>query len=338
MRAMDVQVLLLDEVHNILAGTLREQRSVLNTLRYLSNELKISLVCFGVNEAREAIGGAVQLARRFEEFPLTRWVCRRRIRDDPPTCTAIEADPSFLQPDRGSSRSARNTPAPVTRFPGSVPPARSLLVRTSYCPTGPPRNWGYPDEFDIFAPVFGPGGESMTWILRLVKTGTEGEDRGTDPMEIKRPDGLGDIANLGLTLSGTKLLLANVQQEILATQARDHVVRRPDCPHGGGVCHVKDYRYHAVATLFSQVTMKSARFRCARRGGTGIGWPSHCRSIPELDRVRAHLSALNDLSGSRWPKRRAGREPQLAALLQGCASGRLAVTPAEALRVLGRPG
>ena len=73
MRAMDVQVLLLDEVHNILAGTFREQRIVLNTLRYISNELQISLVCFGVNEAREAISGDVQLARRFEEFPLTRW-------------------------------------------------------------------------------------------------------------------------------------------------------------------------------------------------------------------------------------------------------------------------
>ena len=73
MRAVDIHVLVLDEVHNILAGTFREQRIVLNTLRYLSNELKISLVCFGVNEAREAISGDVQLARRFEEFPLPRW-------------------------------------------------------------------------------------------------------------------------------------------------------------------------------------------------------------------------------------------------------------------------
>ncbi|PPQ34237.1 TniB family NTP-binding protein [Rhodopila globiformis] len=73
LRAVDVQVLVLDEVHNILAGTFREQRIVLNTLRYLSNELKLSLVCFGVNEAREAISGDVQLARRFEEFPLSRW-------------------------------------------------------------------------------------------------------------------------------------------------------------------------------------------------------------------------------------------------------------------------
>jgi hypothetical protein len=73
MRAMDVQVLLLDEVHNLLSGTFREQRIVLNTLRYISNELQISLVCFGINDAREAISGDVQLARRQEEFPLTRW-------------------------------------------------------------------------------------------------------------------------------------------------------------------------------------------------------------------------------------------------------------------------
>lgn len=73
MQAVNVQVLVLDEVHNILAGTFREQRIVLNTLRYLSNELRISLVCFGVKEAREAISGDVQLARRFEEFPLPRW-------------------------------------------------------------------------------------------------------------------------------------------------------------------------------------------------------------------------------------------------------------------------
>lgn len=73
MKAIGVQVLVIDEVHNILAGTYREQRVVLNTLRFLSNRLQISLVCFGVNEAREAIGGDVQLARRFEQFTLNRW-------------------------------------------------------------------------------------------------------------------------------------------------------------------------------------------------------------------------------------------------------------------------
>lgn len=73
LRRMDVKVLMLDEVHNILAGNAREQRIVLNMLRYLSNELRISLVCLGITEAREAIGGDIQLARRFEESILPRW-------------------------------------------------------------------------------------------------------------------------------------------------------------------------------------------------------------------------------------------------------------------------
>ena len=134
----------------------------------------------------------------------------------------------------------------------------------------------------------------MAWILKLVQTGAEGEDPGTDLTEISRPDGLGNIANLGLTLSEAKQLLANVQRGIAAAQAKDHVVRRPDCPRCDGVCHVKDYRDHAVATLFGQVTMKLPRFRCAKCGAIepGISWPSHCRSTPELDRLRAHLSAL----------------------------------------------
>jgi len=78
MEAIGVQVLVIDEVHNILAGTYREQRIVLNTLRFLSNRLQISLVCFGVNEAREAIGGDVQLARRFEQFTLNRWAANEQ--------------------------------------------------------------------------------------------------------------------------------------------------------------------------------------------------------------------------------------------------------------------
>lgn len=56
----------------------REQRIVLNTLRFLSNRLRISLVCFGVNEAREAIGGDVQLARRFEQLTLGRWAANEQ--------------------------------------------------------------------------------------------------------------------------------------------------------------------------------------------------------------------------------------------------------------------
>lgn len=78
MEAIGVQVLVIDEAHNILAGTYREQRIVLNTLRFLSNRLQISLVCFGVNDAREAIGGDVQLARRFDQLTLSRWAANEQ--------------------------------------------------------------------------------------------------------------------------------------------------------------------------------------------------------------------------------------------------------------------
>jgi len=134
----------------------------------------------------------------------------------------------------------------------------------------------------------------VAWIVRLVKTGTEGEGPCTDVMEIRRPDDLGDIASLGLTLAEAKRLLAGVQQEIVAAQAREHASRRPDCSRCGGACRVKDYRDHAVATLFGQVMVRLPRFRCAACGGieAGVGWPSHCRSTPELDRLQAHLCAV----------------------------------------------
>jgi hypothetical protein len=105
----------------------------------------------------------------------------------------------------------------------------------------------------------------VAWILRLVKTGAEGEGPGTDLMEIGRPGGLGDIANLGLALSEAKHLLASVQREIATAQARDHLVMRPDCPRCGGICRVKD---HVVATLFGRVTVRLPRFRCAACGGS----------------------------------------------------------------------
>ena len=136
----------------------------------------------------------------------------------------------------------------------------------------------------------------MEWILRLAAAGGEGPC--VDIMEISKPDDLGDIANLGLTLAEAKQLLARVQCEISTAQAREHAVRRPVCPCGKDICRVKDYRNHAVATLFGQVTMRLPRFLCALCGRieTGINWPSHCRSTPELDRLRAHLSALMSYS------------------------------------------
>jgi hypothetical protein len=80
----------------------------------------------------------------------------------------------------------------------------------------------------------------VAWIVRLVKTGANGEEQSADVMQINRPDDLGVVANLGLTLVEGKLVLAGLQQQIVAAQAKGHAVRRPDCRSCGDVCRVKD--------------------------------------------------------------------------------------------------
>ena len=93
----------------------------------------------------------------------------------------------------------------------------------------------------------------MVWILRLVSVGADGEEHGTDVMRIARSEDLTDLASLGLTLAEGKRLLAGVQREVVAAQARLHAARRPACRGCGAACRVKDYRRHAIATLFGQV-------------------------------------------------------------------------------------
>jgi hypothetical protein len=134
----------------------------------------------------------------------------------------------------------------------------------------------------------------MRWVLRLVETETDSLGGGVDVMVISRSRDLGDIADLGLTLPEGKQLLARVQQAMVTAQAHGHVVLRPNCLSCGGGCHIKDWRLHQVATLFGTVAVRLPRFRCASCGHstTCISWPSHCRSTPGLDQLRAHLSAL----------------------------------------------
>ena len=98
----------------------------------------------------------------------------------------------------------------------------------------------------------------MRWVLRLVETGGTGETRSTDVMEIVRPDDLGDIADLGLTLAEGKALQSRLQREVVTARAQGHAIRRPTCRSCGGACQLKDYRDHRIATLFGQVTMRLA--------------------------------------------------------------------------------
>src|SRR4051812_10550719 len=120
-----------------------------------------------------------------------------------------------------------------------------------------------------------PAGDSrMEWTLCLVGMGIDGQSRSFEVMTISRPDGLGDIANLGLTLAEGKLLLAQVQQQLVAEQATTHAALRPDCRSCGRTCQVKDWRPHRIATLFGEVRLRLPRFLCTGCGcgETAVSW------------------------------------------------------------------
>jgi len=66
-------MLVIDEVHSLLASSYRQQRILLNTLRFLANELQLVLVCAGTADAKRALLTDEQLADRFEAVELPPW-------------------------------------------------------------------------------------------------------------------------------------------------------------------------------------------------------------------------------------------------------------------------
>ncbi len=102
LRDMDLKMIMIDEVHNLLAGSYREQRRFLNMLRFLANDLCASLVVFGVNEAVDAIRGDEQLARRLDEHYLPLW------EDDIEFSRLIQTLIAAMQLERGSSLSVHS--------------------------------------------------------------------------------------------------------------------------------------------------------------------------------------------------------------------------------------
>lgn len=73
LRRVGVRVLVIDELHNVLSGTVPVRREFLNLLRFLGNELRIPLVGVGTRDAYLAIRADDQLENRFEPFTLPRW-------------------------------------------------------------------------------------------------------------------------------------------------------------------------------------------------------------------------------------------------------------------------
>lgn len=73
LKKTNVKLIMIDEIQNILAGSLNKQRIFLNIIKNLSNVLQISFVLSGTKEAFNAINTDVQLRNRFEPYVLNLW-------------------------------------------------------------------------------------------------------------------------------------------------------------------------------------------------------------------------------------------------------------------------
>lgn len=73
-KELNIKLLIIDEIHHVLSGSAHKQRLFLNVLKYLSNELKVSIVCAGILDAFNVIQSDSQLANRFDNKMLDSWV------------------------------------------------------------------------------------------------------------------------------------------------------------------------------------------------------------------------------------------------------------------------
>lgn len=68
-----LKMLIIDEIHHVLAGESRRQQAFLNVIKTLGSELEIPIVAAGTRDAFSALRIDEQLANRFRPFALPRW-------------------------------------------------------------------------------------------------------------------------------------------------------------------------------------------------------------------------------------------------------------------------
>lgn len=73
LKGIQLKVLVIDEMHNMLSGTAQSQHLFLNVIKYLTNELQISIIGLGDQTLINAFSVDEQLQNRFEPEILPRW-------------------------------------------------------------------------------------------------------------------------------------------------------------------------------------------------------------------------------------------------------------------------
>jgi len=73
LRKVSARMLVVDEVHHLLSGNYREQRASLNLLKFLANDLQMTIVLVGTHDAEIALQTDAQMSSRFARFEMPRW-------------------------------------------------------------------------------------------------------------------------------------------------------------------------------------------------------------------------------------------------------------------------
>jgi len=77
---IQLKVLIIDELHNILAGSSTRQQHFLNVIKYLGNELQISIVGSGTGDLLRAVSIDPQIQNRFTPEILPKWQMNKEFR------------------------------------------------------------------------------------------------------------------------------------------------------------------------------------------------------------------------------------------------------------------
>lgn len=73
MEIVGAKMLIIDEIHNILAGSFIKQKAFFNVIKNISNQLQIVIVAVGIKEALNAVNTDSQIANRFVPEFLPKW-------------------------------------------------------------------------------------------------------------------------------------------------------------------------------------------------------------------------------------------------------------------------
>lgn len=80
LRGIQLKILIIDDLHNMLAGASIKQQQYLNVLKYLSNELRISIVGCGTGDLLRAVSIDPQIQNRFPPEFLPKWQMSKEFR------------------------------------------------------------------------------------------------------------------------------------------------------------------------------------------------------------------------------------------------------------------